>query len=111
MGGSRGDVGDAFPDYPDSGLAGFSMAYNYKNLPEGQHEIEVLAVSTEGNTATASSQFYVLKFVGDFIGAKSEFALKSTSDVFVQGDHIVVRGATVSSGKASEKLRSTSPFG
>ena len=95
MGGSRVDVGNAFPDYPDSKLAGFSMAYNYKNLPEGQHEIEVVAVSNDGNTSTASAQFQVKKFVGDFIGAKSQFALKSASDVFVQGDNLVVRGATV----------------
>ena len=71
------------------------MAYNYKNLPEGQHEIEVVAVSNDGNTSTASAQFQVKKFVGDFIGAKSQFALKSASDVFVQGDDLVVRGATV----------------
>ena len=39
--GNRTDVGNAFPDYPDSGTGGFSMAFNYKDLPPGEHEIRV----------------------------------------------------------------------
>ena len=34
-GGKRSDVGSAYPDYPGSDMAGFSMAFNYKDLEPG----------------------------------------------------------------------------
>ena len=37
MGGSRGDVGSAYPDFPNASQSGFSMAFNYKALAAGSH--------------------------------------------------------------------------
>jgi len=35
MGGSRGDVESAYPDFPNAAQSGFSMAFNYKALAAG----------------------------------------------------------------------------
>lgn len=38
-GGIRNDVAEAFPECLDSGKSGFSMIYNFNNLPSGEHKI------------------------------------------------------------------------
>ena len=95
MGGLRGDVANAYPDYPNSNLSGFSMAFNYKGLSPGEHEVLVKAISVDGNQAETSAVFTVKKFVNDYIRYPSEFALQSITDAFVSGDSLVIKGATV----------------
>ena len=41
MGGARGDVANAYPDFPNSDASGFSMAFNYKDLVAGNHVVKV----------------------------------------------------------------------
>ena len=47
MGGSRGDVGSAYPDFPSAAESGFSMAFNYKALAEGSHQVTARALSKD----------------------------------------------------------------
>ncbi|MDA9219576.1 hypothetical protein N9O79_02525 [Luminiphilus sp.] len=77
--GSRPDVAAAFPDYPDSDTAGFSMAYNYKDLSAGEHEIRVRAYDNDGNYNEAVTTFTAEKFVTSFIASDSAVDI-STSE-------------------------------
>ena len=77
--GDRPDVGEAFPDYPNSDTAGFSMAYNYKDLSAGEHEIRVRAYDNAGNYNDAATTFTAEKFISPFISSDSAVDI-STSE-------------------------------
>ena len=66
-GGQRNDVGEAFPDVPDSANSGFSLAYNYSDLSAGQHTIRAEALTTGGQTISTQATFNVLRFESSFI--------------------------------------------
>jgi len=75
MGGRRADVGDVYPQYPDSSNSGFSMAYNYSNLVAGQHTIRVRAIDQEGAFKDASATFNTVRFDNPFISDPSSINL------------------------------------
>lgn len=85
MGGLRKDVGDALPTYPDADFSGYSMAFNYKNLSTGRHELKVKAVDALGNYNETSTYFHTDKFNSVFIADSSEVNL-STADAISQID-------------------------
>lgn len=96
MGGARGDVGNAFPDYPDSDKSGFSGAFNYKNLQPGAHEVTIRAYDNSGNYNEATNAFYTMRFVTPFIGNRADVDLGSTQTVnIVDGQTFVLGGPTV----------------
>jgi len=68
-GGTRRDVGNYYPQYPDSDLAGFSMAYNYSLLKSGEHHFTVTAVDNEAVSQTIQRPFYVAKFQQNYFAA------------------------------------------
>jgi hypothetical protein len=61
-GGLRTDVGNAYPNYPNSSQSGFSMAYNYSNLTAGAHFISVNVVDNQGSQKSAGASFNVARF-------------------------------------------------
>lgn len=61
-GGTRGDIANAYPDYPDSRESGFSMAYNYGLLNEGNNSFTVTAVDKDGSSRSITRTFSVVKF-------------------------------------------------
>lgn len=75
MGGLRADVGDGYPQYPDSSNSGFSMAYNYSNLITGQHTIRVRAIDQEGAFKDVSATFNSTRFDNPFISDPSKINL------------------------------------
>ena len=75
--GNRPDVGNAFPDYPNSNYGGFSTAYNYKNLDQGQHEIQVRVFDDAGNYNDASVTFTTEKFKSSFIASEDSVDLST----------------------------------
>lgn len=96
MGGSRGDVGGAFPDYPDSRNSGFSGAFNYKNLEPGSHEVTIRAYDTVGNFNEATNQFFTKRFVSPFISDKSKVDLSTTATVSLfDNQSFILGGPTV----------------
>ena len=96
MGGARGDVGNAFPDYPDSNSSGFSGAFNYKNLQPGEHTVTVRAYDYSGNYNEATNVFYTKRFVTPFIGDRTDVDLGSTQTVsLVDAQTFVLGGPTV----------------
>ena len=66
-GGSRTDVGAAFPDIEGSENSGFSLAYG--NLSPGTHTITARAINNEGVYQEDSATFEVLAFDEQFIFA------------------------------------------
>ncbi|MCV6613343.1 MAG: matrixin family metalloprotease, partial [Cellvibrionaceae bacterium] len=56
FGGARGDVGNAFPQYPRAQSAGFSMAYNWGLLRPGRHQVRVKVTDDNGNESSTSTE-------------------------------------------------------
>jgi len=74
-GGSRGDVGNVFPDVPDSRNSGYALAFNYGEVSEGTHTLKAIAVTENGRTLESSVQFSVAKFHKPFIGPDDSVSL------------------------------------
>lgn len=66
-GGSRNDVCNGYPDYPDCGSSGFAMTYNYNNLPEGEHTFRIMVFDTWGDHNYKDVTFTVSRFADSFI--------------------------------------------
>ena len=94
--GKRADVGNAFPDYPDSDTGGFSMAFNYKSLSPGEHEIRVRAYDDAGNYNDAVTTFTAERFETEFIASDSDVDV-STSQTWsiIDKQTYLVSGATL----------------
>ena len=96
MGGLRADVGDRYPDYPNSGRSGFSMAFNYKNLLPGTHRAVVTAFDNNGNYNETTVDFAVERFASAFIAEDSEVDFSSTTGIYIPDDRTIdFRGVTI----------------
>ena len=93
-GGSRGDVGGAFPEVSDSGKSGFSLAYAYSNLSPGSHTISAVAHTTAGNTRESAANFSVVKFKDAFISGSDAVDLSGTS-CEAAGDEVSASNAVI----------------
>lgn len=94
--GQRTDVGNAFPDYPDSDTGGFSMAFNYKDLSPGEHEIRVEAFDNAGNYNSAVTTFTSERFVSSFISADSLVNVRTTNTIsIIDNQSYLMTGVTV----------------
>jgi len=74
-GGTRADVGNANPDYPDADKSGYALAWNYSNMTPGEHTITARAYNTNGQYAERTSRFTVTRFDTPFIGANDAVSL------------------------------------
>lgn len=98
--GQRTDVGNAFPDYPDSDTGGFSMAFNYKDLSPGEHEIRVRAFDNAGNYNDAVTTFTAERFVSSFIGADSQVNVTTLDRLYYYDNQsLLLNGVTVEGKK------------
>lgn len=80
-GGERTDVGQRFPNYQNSSESGFSMIFNWGNLPAGPHSMEVRAYDNAGRTESASSNFTVQAFDTAFISDPNQVQILSGATV------------------------------
>ena len=93
-GGKREDVASVYSGYPDSDQSGFSMAFNYKSLSPGTHEIRVRAYDNNDNYNDAVASFTTERFDSDFINDESKVNLSAASSVSAIDQHtILVEGA------------------
>lgn len=100
IGGKREDVASVYPNYPDSDQSGFSMAFNYKSLSPGTHEIRVRAYDNDDNYNDAVASFTTERFESDFINDVSKVNLNAASNISVIDQHtILVEGASVENRK------------
>ena len=95
MGGTRGDVANAYPDFPDAEKSGFSMAYNYKGLAPGEYVFTARAISNDGGIATQSATFRVDRFLSSYIGDGSEVDTSTVSEVSFADASFTLKGLTV----------------
>ena len=79
IGGSRGDVAAAFPNYPSSRESGFSLAFNYSSLSAGSHTVIVRAVDQMGRTLETSNSFSVVRFDNSFIRNSNDVSLSGAT--------------------------------
>ena len=93
-GGSRGDVGGAFPDVAGSRESGFSLAYNYSAMAAGPHTITAIAYNALGETKEATARFEVVRFDSPFIADPNAVNLNSASCT-VSSDEISIVDARV----------------
>ena len=93
-GGSRGDVGGAFPDVLNANESGFSLAFNYSSLPAGAHTITAVAYTPDGATRESSAEFEVVRFDSPFITGDDVVNLNSSS-CMVEADQISIVDAIV----------------
>ena len=78
MGGNRDDVGNAYPEYPESNRSGFSAAFNYKSLSRGLHTMTARAHSSSGMYNESSSIFNTVTFSSEFLNDLDSIDLRST---------------------------------
>ncbi len=93
-GGSRGDVGNAFPKIENSALSGYAAAVNYNNLSPGEHELVVRASDTFGSTIERQVTFEVIRFEESFISASDDFEL-GWAGLAALGRTITIYGAII----------------
>ena len=93
-GGSRGDVGGAFPDVAGSSESGFSLAYNYSAMAAGPHTITAIAYDELGDTKESSANFEVVRFDSPFIADPNAVRLDDASCT-VSSDEISIVDARV----------------
>lgn len=74
-GGVRADVAASFPDYPDSDKSGYSMIFNWANLPAGFHDISTKAIDVDGNFLVSRRSFTVVRFDNPFINGDSTVSI------------------------------------
>ena len=89
-GGSRGDVGAAFPDVEGSFESGFSLAYNYSVLDAGEHVIDAVAYTSSGRTQVASATFEVTRPGQEFIADQDAVDLNGAS-CLISNQSVVVK--------------------
>ena len=94
-GGSRGDVGSAFPDIAGSRESGFSMAFAYSALMAGDHTAKAVAYDSNGSMKESPISFSVVKFEESFIADPNAVDLSNAS-CSVSGDEVSVTDAVVS---------------
>ncbi len=94
-GGSRSDVGAAYPTYPESTNSGFSMAYNFGLLSAGSHTFLTRALDNAGNVKDASATFNVVRFPSSFIANATEFNLLGASATIVDANTLRLSNAMV----------------
>jgi len=66
-GGTRTDVKNAYPDYPNAENSGFTMIWNYSILTSGDHSIKVRVHNQDGLTRDLDAMVTVEKFHGEFV--------------------------------------------
>ena len=89
-GGSRPDLGAVFSDVEGSLSSGYSLAYNYSELPLGEHTITAIAHSESGATKRQTNTFTVVKFpTANFIADPNAVNLNSAS-CSLRDDEILV---------------------
>lgn len=89
FGGSRLDVGNAFPQYPNSANAGFSMAYAYSGATPGTHTALVRVVDINGNIQEASATFVTVRFGNlEFFSDPNKVDLRNASSRFPEPNEL-----------------------
>ncbi len=103
-GGARGDVGNKYPDYPDSDKSGYSMAYAYTSLSTGSHQIKIKVTDNEGDIKEKTINFNSTKFSGGYM--KDANAIDASSATLsASNDSIQIKGLMANSNAHDVTLK------
>jgi len=91
MGGTRRDVAQKYPTYPQSDTSGFSMAYSYNNLVNGDHSMTFRVVDKDGDSQSQTVAFRTIGFHTPFLKDPSQVNFSNAS-FSASGQAIDVRG-------------------
>jgi hypothetical protein len=75
-GGSRIDVGNAYPGYPDSDDSGFSMAFAWSLLSSGSHTLMIRATDSLGRISETTHGFAVVRFASGFVSNPANVVIR-----------------------------------
>lgn len=103
LGGRRTDVGSAYPTYPESAQAGFSMAINYSELTAGQHVLTVRAIDSYGDARDIDASFSVTRFDNPFIADQAKVNMSGTN-LALEGNTIVIKNVLADGKKYDVRL-------
>lgn len=95
VGGGRGDVFNAYPDYYDSRYSGWNQTVNFKNMSVGPHTVEVRAYTEYGGYASKTVDFCVTRFISEFISDPEEIKLWETKRFHIWHDRMVFEGVKI----------------
>jgi len=96
LGGSRKDVGDAFPEFPDSDNSGYSMANNYSLKTAGPHVITIKAFDTDGAAEEIDVPYTVARFEESFIKDPADVSILALTDILINGSNsLTLKGVDV----------------
>jgi uncharacterized protein YkwD len=113
-GGTRKDVANAFPEYPDSEFSGWAMKWNYALLEEGEHLLTIVVTEEDGDQLSREVSFSVTGFKSEFISDPEGVDISAaTTDVcgamricitgaFIEGEEVDVE---MSWNKASQQFQ------
>ena len=95
MGGPRGDVESAYPDYLGSADAGFSSAFNYKLLDPGIHTMLVRAYDRDGDYNERSVNFETSGYSKPYVEFEDVDLTTLEAVYFFGKQGLMLEGATV----------------
>ena len=85
--GSRGDVAQQHPEYPNAAYSGFSMAWNYALFEPGPHTILVRAIDIIGRSQEVTRSFNTVEFNNtEFFPDSNKIDLRNASARFPPAD-------------------------
>ncbi|MCV6615677.1 MAG: Ig-like domain-containing protein [Cellvibrionaceae bacterium] len=88
-GSARGDVANAYPQYPQADDSGYSMIINWGLLTPGSHTVTARSYDNAGNIESSSATVTVQSFDNAFV--------RNPEDVVIRGG-AVVNGRTITLG-------------
>jgi len=83
VGGLRLDVGFAFPDVPDARFSGWGQTINWKELEAGEHILEVVAFTSDGDFNSQEIELCTAKFDSAFIRDYDDVDLGTMDSIHV----------------------------
>lgn len=103
FGGKRQDVGNNFPQYPDSSESGFSMVYNYSVLATKQHQFSVKAIDNDGSEKEVSVSISTTSFDKPYIQDPDAFDL-SQAQISAKNNTIDIKNMRLDGKAYNAKL-------
>lgn len=104
-GGTRPDVGLAYPGHPHSGRSGFSMAYNFASLAPGSHTFLLRAVDDAGAASDSTATFEVVRFPNSFIANNAAVSVLGAQLAVVDAHTFRLRNVVVENSVYDVELR------
>ncbi|MCP5420468.1 MAG: hypothetical protein H6970_01150 [Gammaproteobacteria bacterium] len=94
LGGRRADVESEFPNIPDAGESGFSMAFNYSELTQGAHTLSIRAVESTGASRETTVNFEVARLDNPYVQDESSVNLDGAICT-ISGDRVLLDNVSV----------------